>query len=179
MIGVTYNRVLYKIQLKYCMYLELRMCIHYLIHSVLSSLHDDRDLSEQCPDSKVNEAYMGLIWDRQGPGGPHVVPMNLAIRVTTTLVCCCYNEAISWAYDDWQPIMILRSCGIHMIAICLQIHNISLYWCFCPWAFFENIGFNTVLTDPFVSHLATQLGYSAGEFQALQLIVLAAFGVVD
>ena len=51
--------------------------------------------------------------------------------------------------------------------------------CFCPWTFFENIGFNTVLTDPFVSHLATQLGYSAGEFQALQLIVLAAFGVVD
>ena len=51
--------------------------------------------------------------------------------------------------------------------------------CFCPWTFFENIGFNTVLKDPFMSHLATQLGYSAGEFQALQLIVLAAFGVVD
>ena len=32
---------------------------------------------------------------------------------------------------------------------------------------------------PFMSHLATQLGYPAGEFQALQLIVLAAFGVVD
>ena len=32
---------------------------------------------------------------------------------------------------------------------------------------------------PFMSHLATQLGYSAGEFQALQLIVLAAFGVVN
>ena len=51
--------------------------------------------------------------------------------------------------------------------------------CFCPWTFFENIGFNTVLTDPFMSHLATQLWYSAGEFQALQLIVLAAFGVMD
>ena len=51
--------------------------------------------------------------------------------------------------------------------------------CFCPWTFFENIGFNTVLTDPFMSHLATQLGYSAREFQALQLIVLAAFGAVD
>ena len=51
--------------------------------------------------------------------------------------------------------------------------------CFCPWTFFENIGFNTVLTDPFMSHLGTQLGYFAGEFQALQLIVLAAFGVVD
>ena len=51
--------------------------------------------------------------------------------------------------------------------------------CFCPWTFFQNIGFNMVLTDPFMSHLATQLGYSAGEFQGLQLIVLAAFGVVD
>ena len=54
-----------------------------------------------------------------------------------------------------------------------------LLGCFCPWTFFENIGFNTVLKDPFMSHLATQLGYSAGEFQALQLIVLRAFGVVD
>ena len=30
-----------------------------------------------------------------------------------------------------------------------------------------------------MSHLATQLGYSAGKFQALQLIVLGAFSVVD
>ena len=36
-----------------------------------------------------------------------------------------------------------------------------------------------VLSDPFMSHLATQLGYSAGGFQALQPIVLAVFGVVD
>ena len=36
-----------------------------------------------------------------------------------------------------------------------------------------------VPSDPFRSHLGTQLGYSAGEFQALQLIVLATFGVVD
>ena len=36
-----------------------------------------------------------------------------------------------------------------------------------------------VPSDPFTSHLATQLGYSVGEFQVLQLIVLAAFGVVD
>ena len=51
--------------------------------------------------------------------------------------------------------------------------------CFCPWTFFQNIGFNMVPSDPFISHLATQLGNSAGEFQALQLIVLATFGVVD
>ena len=30
-----------------------------------------------------------------------------------------------------------------------------------------------------MSHLVSQLGYSAGGFQALQLIVLATFGVVD
>ena len=51
--------------------------------------------------------------------------------------------------------------------------------CFCPWTFFHNIGFNMVPSDPFMSHLATQFGYSAGEFQALQLILLATFGVVD
>ena len=33
------------------------------------------------PDSKVHEAYMGPTWGRQDPGGPHVGPMNLAIRV--------------------------------------------------------------------------------------------------
>ena len=31
----------------------------------------------------------------------------------------------------------------------------------------------------FMSHLYTELEYSTGEFQALQLIVLAVFGVVD
>ena len=51
--------------------------------------------------------------------------------------------------------------------------------CFCLWTFFKNIGFNMVPSGPFMSHLATQLAYSAGEFEALQLIVLAMFGVVD
>ena len=31
--------------------------------------------------SKVHGAYMGHTWGRQDPGGPHVGPMNLAIRV--------------------------------------------------------------------------------------------------
>ena len=30
-----------------------------------------------------------------------------------------------------------------------------------------------------MSHLATQLGYSTGEFKALQVIVRVAFGVAD
>ena len=32
------------------------------------------------PDSKVHGANMGLTWGRQDPGGPHVGPINLAIR---------------------------------------------------------------------------------------------------
>ena len=51
--------------------------------------------------------------------------------------------------------------------------------CFCPWTFFQNIGNNMVPSGPFMSHPTPQLGYSAGEFQALQLIVHAAFGAVD
>ena len=34
------------------------------------------------PDSKVHGANMGPIWGRQGPGGPHVGPMNFVIWVT-------------------------------------------------------------------------------------------------
>ena len=32
------------------------------------------------PDSKVHGAYMGPIWGRQDPGGPHEGPMHFAIR---------------------------------------------------------------------------------------------------
>ena len=56
----------------------------------------------------------------------------------------------------------------------------SLYeFCYRTYIYIYNGGVNSVLTDPFMSHLATQFGYSAGEFQALQLIILAVFGVVD
>ena len=61
----------------------------------------------------------------------------------------------------------------------LVFYNLSPPMMFCHWTFFQNIGFNTVLTDPFMSHPATRLGYSAGEFRALQLIVLVALSVVD
>ena len=65
------------------------------------------------------------------------------------------------------------------------LNNIFILGIWCstilhlPWTFFQNIGINMVPSDPCMSHLATQLGYSAGEFQALQLSVLVVFGVVD
>ena len=41
------------------------------------------------PDSKVHGAYMGPTWGRQDPGGPHVGPMNLAIRDTRRSANLC------------------------------------------------------------------------------------------
>ena len=76
----------------------------------------------------------------------------------------------------WPLVFVLNNILIQGIW-CSTIPHLP--GCFCPWTFFENIGFNTMLTDPFMSRLATLLGYSAGEFQALHLIFLAAFGVVD
>ena len=39
-----------------------------------------------CPDSKVHGAYMGPTWVLSVPDGPHVGPMNLAIRVVFIIV---------------------------------------------------------------------------------------------
>ena len=57
--------------------------------------------------------------------------------------------------------------------------NTQLPGCFCPWTFSLNIGLNMFPLDSFMSCLRSLLGYSTGEFQASQLIVLAAFGAVD
>ena len=57
--------------------------------------------------------------------------------------------------------------------------NAQLPGCFRPWTFSFNIGLNMFLLDSCMSCLHSLLGYSTGEFQALQLIVLAAFDAVD
>ena len=49
--------------------------------------------------------------------------------------------------------------------------------CFCPWtSFCIWLG---ILSLDFMSNLYSQLGYPTGELQALHLIVLVAFGVVN
>ena len=57
--------------------------------------------------------------------------------------------------------------------------NVDLPGCFCPWTFSFNIALNMFPLDSFMSCLHSLLGYSTGEFQALQLIVFAAFGAVE
>ena len=53
--------------------------------------------------------------------------------------------------------------------------NAQLPGCFRPWTFSLNIE----LMFPLDSFMSSLLGHSTGEFQALQLIILAAFGAVD
>ena len=53
------------------------------------------------PDSKVHGANMGPTWVLSAPDGPHVGPMNFAIRVVlifhTTETAC---EIIEWLHHD-------------------------------------------------------------------------------
>ena len=57
--------------------------------------------------------------------------------------------------------------------------NAQLPGYFRLWTFSLNTGLNMLPSDSFMSCLHSLLGYSTVEFQALQLIVLAAFGAVD
>ena len=47
------------------------------------------------PDSKIHGANMGPIWDWQGPGGPHVGPMNFAIWVMMTQFTDAYSHLLT------------------------------------------------------------------------------------
>ena len=77
------------------------------------------------PDSKFHGANMGPIWVLSAPDGPHVGPMNLAIRLASPLQaiyhCHCgsvavqypvpYESVITWAIRPTQPV-----CFQHFVA---------------------------------------------------------------
>ena len=58
--------------------------------------------SDAYPDSKVHGAYMGPIWGRQDPGGPHVGSMNFAIWVAfvfsllSDFTTCCTSSQVTY-----------------------------------------------------------------------------------
>ena len=127
-------------------------------HSVLMKLH---------PITFYKTGYLGsarfLSW------------MPLFVFFGLPIVSCVLINSLTLGCL-WLLVFVLNNTLI----LCIWCSTIShLPGCFCLWTFCQNIGFNMVPSDRFMSHLATQLGYSAGQFQALQLIVLAAFGVVD
>ena len=136
-------------------YIYIYMCVHSLYelcyrsyiqrecHSVLAKLHPItfyRIISGECAVPGLNATFC-FLWFT-----------NCVLLFDKSLMLWCL----------WPLVFVLNNILILGIW-CSTIPHLP--GCFCPWTFFENIGFNTVLTDPFMSHLATQLGYSAGEFQ--------------
>ena len=107
------------------------------------------------------------------------------VDVFLPLVC----TAMTWMACPFRTLVVLYRMFPFIICLILMNYLMEFYFigfvnahlpgCFCPWTFRLNIGLNTSPSDSFVSYLNSHLGYSAGEFQALQLIVLAVFGAVD
>ena len=74
-------------------------------------------ISNQCPDSKVHGANMGPTWVLSAPGGPHVGPINLAIRVYLL------SGAIAWTD--------VQFCSIRPQGSCLHAFWLDMSWCPC------------------------------------------------
>ena len=55
------------------------------------------------PDSKVHGANMGPTWVLSAPDGPHVGPMNLAIRECFTISLCYYKKQKKYPYYVFLP----------------------------------------------------------------------------
>ena len=119
--------------------------------------------------------------------GVCVVPVLNAIRCS----CHYFLDIILFHHDFHHD-----SCDYHWIFMTINYLLISalgfiyisssgsvnalLAGCFRrPWTFSLNNKLNMFPLDSFMSCLHSLLGYSTGEFQALQLIVFAAFGAVD
>ena len=115
---------------------------------------------------------------------------------------------VGWCVSSWWPLfpsrgsvlMFIYICNFYMSSVFFGLPIVScsddnslIPGCLWLLAFVLNNTLILVLSldlpseyriqhgaiGPLMSHLATQLGYSAGVFQALQLMVLATFGVVD
>ena len=75
----------YNNQLSICwIFLRKRRYICIICVFIMSTVRQHR-----YPDSKVHGANMGPIWVLSAPDGPHIGPMNLAIRVVAIYMTVC------------------------------------------------------------------------------------------
>ena len=122
-------------------------------------------------------------WHSLSPHGliaSHLREMTLRYHLTQRMILWqLWLQLRSFAASMFPFIICLILMNYLMEFYFIGFVNAHLPGCFCPWTFRLNIGLNTSPSDSFVSYLNSHLGYSAGEFQALQLIVLAVFGAVD
>ena len=56
--------------------------------------------TNRSPDIKVHGAKMGPTWVLSAPDGPHVGPMNLAIRVLLTDTSTCICALLVYIFDE-------------------------------------------------------------------------------
>ena len=75
------------------------------------------------PDSKVHVANMGPTWVLSAPDGPHVGPMNLAIRDNTGLANLGYNWFTCWS----------GSCFGQAVSSPHSFDSEPLGWCLAWW----------------------------------------------
>ena len=115
------------------------------------------------------------------------------------LVCCWVSSGapVTISLIEFYFIMISTMIVVIIVGIFMAINyflnytlgflylstsgsaNAQLPGCFSPWTFPLDIELNMLPLGSFMSCLHSLLGHSTGEFQAFQLIVLAAFGAVD
>ena len=157
---------------KFCVNIYIYICIFYM-SSVIGRIYTYNRSVIQYWWSCTPSHFIGLYY-----WGECAVPgQNATFCILWFTNCVLFSDDNSLIPGClWRLVFVLNNTLILGIW-CFTIPHLP--GCFCPWTLFQNVGFNMVPSDPFMSHLATQLGYSAGESQALQLIVLAAFGVVD
>ena len=60
-------------------------------------------ISQYSPDNKFHGANMGPTWGRQGPGGPHVGPMNYAIWEVLSDIIMAGNVFFRLFYNIKSP----------------------------------------------------------------------------
>ena len=130
-----------------------------------------------CPDSKVHVTHLGPTWVLSAPVGPHVVPMNLAIRV-----------CIPWNIERGSSWFCFTVILLQLLAGSCEQFTYSRTRCLRRWPRSNHIIFNvnsSSSSSMFISSTIVQTlqnktwyitanSYAGGRQRSQWLIVLAA-----
>ena len=80
---------------------------------------------EYHPDSKVHRANMGPTWVLSAPDGPHVGPINLAIRTESS--SRTLNDGLKQTSPNWQAILsIIFTLRDVTLTACISIRTLEV-----------------------------------------------------
>ena len=91
---------------------------------------------------------------------------------------CTPSQSI-WLVFLERAVPLLYARMLVTIGVCFKLYFDTRHFAFCNLSLSRMFLSLDLLPEYRIQHLYTELEYSTGEFQALQLIVLAVFGVVD